>query len=694
MRDLYQKYELLKGERLMATRVGYGNYIDFMQKIHRQEPHPYLHRSKKSRSYALFPDKKKQNQDGTTYEPLTHRHIVLLSRTYKEDIQKSKEDLDLVIAESARMRQAKIKSDHKQLKQSKLSKLTYFISILYDRCQNLRSGYRWKTTATIEMELLRSLQQTAHHLKNIPKNNPSRAEQKNDKVEIPKEDEKPLLAPTVPPEKETLPIQKEISSPKKAPPRPFLKKATPVDLYRQNPKHGNRISKLNLFNSIGSIESLPNQSGQHSFENLLKDLCQEEDIILEGICAYAVQDMYRHGSKEAQDKLSLWLKKQASFGPELFIACLEVLNKKYTEQAISDFAIIELLHIYQEKLWPEVSVGNPAIVKSMEILIEISIDASPNYNRVVALVEWMAKQPTFNQETCQKWLKILDAKEQRNQESLLNPMREILERMHPNWCTPRPERVIPRVAAPLPEIKVKKAVDPDDNVANDFPWEKETLQKKQALKDYKTSLSQRRECKQKSKIMAFGDIKFVKIHPYSTCPERGVTSVTDLLLFVHPERKIDLSHSSSQAVIFDLIQHSTTSLKDRTIEWLCQEPTFCPEMLTSAVSSYVGNCLKNPITQLHGMRMLLLSSHSKQWQKADFTDFSPLITALSILIKESPEEQQTIKVAEALKNQLSPEEIDNMLAILDQKEKEHRQKDPHLAPIQYALRGVLQKKGP
>lgn len=196
-----------------------------------------------------------------------------------------------------------------------------------------------------------------------------------------------------------------------------------MEQYRRNPTACRKITMLSLFQEINSTPCNPKRPTEASFLPFLKNLGESEDISLTGICVQGIKDLYFHGKQEIQDQISDWLKNQETFSVELFIHCLDSLNRRAQEQPVSIYALTQLFRAAEQREWLNDLINETTTIDSICFLLK----KAPNDNHVIALIKKIASTKNFSEEMRTRWLNVLNEKEKDHQKNVYYPVRDLLQ---------------------------------------------------------------------------------------------------------------------------------------------------------------------------------------------------------------------------------------------------------------------------
>lgn len=198
-----------------------------------------------------------------------------------------------------------------------------------------------------------------------------------------------------------------------------------LETYRNLPnsqKVITRVEEMQISMIFNSIESIEQEGKKFSLVDLMLQVSGLKGIDLNNSeCARVVKDTFKYCNKETSEQLSIWLNKQDDFSFSLLRSCLIELIDKYNDgKTVSLVAIRQLMKIYQDKGWNKKTKTSKALTFDSEIIsaMKILIQDSPNDNHVVALGEWMMKQPEFNSSIFHDWRKIFLKKQQDNKTAI------------------------------------------------------------------------------------------------------------------------------------------------------------------------------------------------------------------------------------------------------------------------------------
>lgn len=662
----------------------YANYI--IRLVQSVTPSEFV--SPPNTQADLFFKAIRQRTSSENLPPLQYRELVILGHLYKNLIVTNRISIALLLFRLKKMRK------ERKLQAQKNFLLVALIGNLWDRSRNLFACCRWKTTDMLGSELKKELANSAIRSAieppaTLPINLSNIAPQSslthdNNKLQeyvpdtssdiiTPQESPRPVTTPSaeIPQQQETDPLPTSASKINEGSVTTGSKgKATPSDNYRNGTL--SRISKQNLFTAFQTIDFDPKRPQLNRFDRFLCELGNSTDtvlegIVLEGIVSQAILDMFLLGDKEAQTKLALWLKGQPTMNAHLCIESLAILNQRFDDKPTSLFAIIQLLKLYQEKLW---NLTYPPVSAVVNKSVHILLREMPNDNLVIELVSWLAKDRSATKELFNGWLDLLEQKEFQHSTSLIIPLRDILEKMHPEW--PRTRAVYaPRQNSSnrhTSKLSEELAKNPDENPSNAIA--RSTLQKQRSLTDYRNSFSGK-PCSDISRSMVFKDLNFLRRPPSASHTQtRAITSVEDLLVFINQNESTDLTEQRNQCVILDVFCLCKNALVERTLDWVCDQPTFQPDFFLHCLNTYVIN-KDNTTNQFDGLEKLLLTCSSRNWfaNSSIRTDKPIVIEAIKILLNERPNGVNTSKIVAAIHPFLNKDTKDIFIAVFNEKKR-------------------------
>lgn len=200
------------------------------------------------------------------------------------------------------------------------------------------------------------------------------------------------------------------------------RKVRALAAYKKDPEKCGKMPKSAIFREIKYIElPIPRKRDITSVVGLMLYLSGLNEIDLnDPVCARIVLDTFKECNKETSDQLADWLNKQKTVNIPLLKDCFTLFIHKYEQQIpFSPYSIELLIKIYKERNWNQArdSEGHLFLPCQHELIVSVMavlIEKNPNEDRVIALAEWIIKQPEYNLQTCKRWSGIFQKKEIEN----------------------------------------------------------------------------------------------------------------------------------------------------------------------------------------------------------------------------------------------------------------------------------------
>lgn len=444
-------------------------------------------------------------------------------------------------------------------------------------------------------------------------------------------------------------------------------KVKALEDYKRNPQQCKRMSRTLSLKDIKSINSpLKNNQDVTSVVGLMQYLSDSSDIDLRHEkCIQVATDILKECDKETNGQLVEWLIKQETFNAQLLAKCLSTfLEKQEKQMPINLYALEQLIKSYQNSLSMFVLIpsNDPLMISAMSILIE----HNPNENRIIALAEWFMQQPKYDKETFQKWLNIFKQK-QSNHFTAVNLHYPLLNRMFAHfkekWGEEPPldvikvEQIPPARLAAAPIRAPAKKIDLRQNILKKQNEAENSNQpntnyltippgKAKALKEYKSNPQQ---CKRMSRTLSLRDIKSIDA-PFKN--SQDVTSVVGLMHYFSDLSEIDLHHERCMQIAVDVLQECDKNTNGRLVEWLIQQETFNAQLLVKCLSAFLEKEERQAPIDLYAVEQLIKTYQDKAWNQKPTPSNDPImISAMAILIKQTPNENRIIALAEWFMNQ-------------------------------------------
>lgn len=228
---------------------------------------------------------------------------------------------------------------------------------------------------------------------------------------------------------------------------PFLQispgKANALKSYRSNPKKLSNIHKIIIFKDIQSIESSSHgKKNSNAIVDIMLYVSGLSEVDLSNtLCAQVVVDSFKGCNKETSKDLCEWLGKQETFNVDLLKNSLTIFIDKYYNRLPLNFYSIELLiKIYIKREWSELrdSENNLVLPSNHKVIVSamtVLIQDNPNDDRIIALTEWMMKQPEFDLQSFSVWIKIFQQREkEKGATNLYYPLLDkLIAHFQKNW---------------------------------------------------------------------------------------------------------------------------------------------------------------------------------------------------------------------------------------------------------------------
>lgn len=464
-------------------------------------------------------------------------------------------------------------------------------------------------------------------------------------------------------------------------------KVNALKKYMQDPTKCGKIQKAMIFNDIKHIE-LPHSKGNiASVVGLMQYVSGLEEVDLHHpLCEQVVIDVLKECNKETSEQLCQWLVQQKTFHPHLLKECLNVfIHKQEQQHPFSPFAVELLIKTYENKNWNQMvnNAGNPSLPSNDQSIISamaILIKGLPNEDRIISLTEWMLNQPDYDLNTFSTWIKIFKEKEQEN--TAVNIYYPLLDKMiahfKQKWGTKSlaeldaftanymNAKINPSAQPPKPTVKVQ-AEKPKQDKPVFIPKAQEDAKLKpagaashsptipigkvKALEQYRKDPV---HCGKNQKGMIFNDIKYIEPHY-----KKDLTSVVGLMQDVSGLEEVDLNHPLCARVIIDVFKECNKETSEQLSQWLVKQATFNPHLLKECLDVFIYKQQQQIAFSSFSIEVLITAYENKGWnQMVDNAGKRPLlsndqsiVSSMAILIKNLPNDDKIISLAEWMLNQ-------------------------------------------
>lgn len=466
-------------------------------------------------------------------------------------------------------------------------------------------------------------------------------------------------------------------------------KAKALEKYKQDPSQCGTFQKGMIFKDIKHIELPHTQYHVSSVVGLMQYISGLEEVDLRHpLCERVVIDVLKECNKETSEELVKWLVNQKTFHPHLLKECLDVFIDKQEQQlALNPFSVELLIKAYKDKKWNQAVdlTGNrilPSNDKSIVSGVEILINNFVNEDRIISLTEWMFNQPDYDLNTFSTWIMIFNRKEEeKGVYNIYYPLLDkMLEHFTQKWGaqsltklnnevasyvdaklnpSAQPPKSTAKVQAQKPtQSKVSKPTTQKEEVSKTQPAGAAAYShyissgKLQALKQYKSDPI---NCAISQKAMIFNDIKYIEL-PNSN---KNTTSVVGLMQYISESEEVDLHHPLCERLVIDVLKQCNKETGDQLIQWLVNQKTFHPDLLKECLDAFSYKYDKQIPFSLFSIELLIKAYEEKNWHQAIDSNGNrilpanskSIVSAMTVLIKELPNEDRIISLTERMLNQ-------------------------------------------
>lgn len=353
-------------------------------------PAKYL--CKKNDKYFLFDGTKALASKDKSNKLLSFRQIILLAYQFKESLLKSPSEAQIVNAVLIRMRRSK------QIKVEQKPALVKISCLFFEKLQNLFSGFGWKATETLAKALIDQLQPLFHRpsqialpvltdtsfkailnhqmqlLKNSGDKSPSKSSSEtlsnvikplpsdlnsSPAVKVVQNSPKISLSATADAITNS-PSTVSLTSLKDSVKRPIIPLAksslSNSALSLKNYKDG-ACSQKQLLIVFGDILQIQENGGPKPLNSLVYKMKQLSGLdaidLAHPLCTRMVLDTLKTKNILMTEELVEWLVNEKTFHQNLFLSCLETINREKTENNKKFYprTIELLLKSYSDREW-------------------------------------------------------------------------------------------------------------------------------------------------------------------------------------------------------------------------------------------------------------------------------------------------------------------------------------------------------
>jgi hypothetical protein len=212
--------------------------------------------------------------------------------------------------------------------------------------------------------------------------------------------------------------------------------------------------------------------------------------------------------------------------------------------------------------------------------------------------------------------------------------------------------------------------------------------KAKALEEYKKNPE---TCIAKHKRIIFTDIKGIEYQDLARTNKKekdilyrkeDLITVIDLMLHLSGLTEVDLNHRLCASVVGDVLRECNKETSERLCVWLSKEKTFNIPLLKACIQVFIDKQVQSLPFNLYSVELLMKIYKEKEWNKLKHKDDSlilpsndpRIVSAMTILIKGTPNENRIISLAEWMidQPQYDLDTFSKWLRIFQQKEQENK----------------------